>query len=117
MEIKVDAKNRQKIIDAGLEYQQTFMKSLAEIEKAYREKNDADIKDAMKRDFRNLWLGRSYEEAKKFLQIGERFKDSLYHIDYNIRMSRINAIDNILDRITKFDEVILNKDDINALGL
>ena len=51
MEIKVDSKNRQRIFDAGFEYQQILIKSLAEFEKAYRDKNEADIKEAMKRDF------------------------------------------------------------------
>jgi len=117
MEIKVDSKNRQRIFDAGLEYQQILIKSLAEFEKAYRDKNEADIKEAMKRDFGNLWLGRSYNEAKEFLQIGSRFKDSFFKMEHEVRMGRIDAINDIIDRITEFDRVTLNQDDIDALGL
>ena len=117
MEIKVDSKNRDKIIDAGLEYQQMLIKRLAEFEKAYLDKNEADIKEAMKRDFGNFWLGRSYNEAQEFLQIGKRFKDSFFKMEHKVRMGRIDAINDIIDRITEFDRVTLNQDDIDALGL
>lgn len=117
MEIKVDVKNKEQIIDAGLEYQQTLIKELAEFEKAYLDKNDADIKEVMKKDFGNLWLGRSYNEAKEFLQIGRRFKDSFFKMEHKVRMGRIDAINVIIDRINKFEKVTLNQNDIDALGL
>ena len=93
MEIKVDSKNRKKIIDVALRYKEELIKLVTEFEKAYDKEIDNDVKNAMVRDFYNLWFGLNHTKG------------------------RITIIDEILDRIAEYDTVTLNQDDINALGL